>query len=99
MRDTGKLPLGEGGKEYTPYIEVAYDGSAWISEGNHRIMAAAALGWKEMPIEIRYFDGGQRNAGPLSPERLTGSPDIRFSRSSAAVVNPAAPSCFPSIAP
>lgn len=79
MSETGKLPLNDKGEEYAPYIEVAYDGSAWVSEGNHRIMAAKELGLTHLPVEIRYFDGGERNAGELSPERLlesTNDPNI-----------------------
>ncbi len=54
-----------------PYIEVAYDGTAFIAEGNHRIMAAHDLGWKEMPVDIRYFDGGERAQGVLAPDVLS----------------------------
>jgi hypothetical protein len=53
-----------------PYIEVAYNGEAWVSEGNHRIMVAAEKGLKSLPVEIRYFDGGQRRLGPLHPSRI-----------------------------
>ncbi|MFZ9497698.1 MAG: PLxRFG domain-containing protein [Polynucleobacter sp.] len=53
-----------------PYIEVAYNGEAWVSEGNHRIMVAAEKGLESMPVEIRYFDGGQRRLGPLHPLRI-----------------------------
>ena len=53
-----------------PYIEVAYNGEAWVSEGNHRIMVAAEKGLDSMPVEIRYFDGGQRRNGPLNPNRI-----------------------------
>lgn len=71
MKDTGKLPLRDNGKEYKPFITVAYNGEAWVSEGNHRIMAAAALGWKELPIELRYFDGGERiKDSPLYPGKI-----------------------------
>lgn len=71
MKKTGKLPLTDDGKEYVPYIEVAYDGSAWVSEGNHRIMAAKELGWDSLPVEIRYFDGGERvENGPLYPRKI-----------------------------
>lgn len=67
LSTTGKLPLCADGSMYVPYIEVAYNGEAWVSEGNYRIMAAAALGWKTLPVEIRYFDGGQRIlSGPMS---------------------------------
>lgn len=72
MGETGKLPL-EDGEEYVPFIRVAYDGSAWISEGNHRIMVANKLGWKTLPVEIRYFDGGDMiEDGILSPAKFNG---------------------------
>lgn len=74
MKRTGHLPLtGKPGnqKEYPPYIMVAYNGEAWVNEGNHRIMAAAALGWDSLPVEIRYFDGGDTvRDGPLYPGKL-----------------------------
>lgn len=71
MKETGKLPLRDNGEEYLPFINVAYNGEAWVNEGNHRIMAAAALGWKEMPIEIKYFDGGERvEDGPMYPKKI-----------------------------
>jgi hypothetical protein len=71
MKETGKLPLMDNGKEYAPFVQVMYDGSAWVNEGNHRIMAAAALGWKELPVELRYYDGGERiKDGPLYPGKI-----------------------------
>ena len=72
MSDTGKLPLGSHtGEEYKPFINVAYDGSAWVNEGNHRIMAAAKLGWKTLPVEISYFDGGERvESGAMYPPKI-----------------------------
>jgi hypothetical protein len=79
MSDTGKLPLGSHtGEEYKPFINVAYDGSAWVNEGNHRIMAAAKLGWKTLPVEISYFDGGERvKDGALYPGRIgLGDPQL-----------------------
>lgn len=60
MERTGKLPPTPSGEEYAPYIMVAHNGEAWVNEGNHRIMAAYRLGWKQMPVEIAYFDGGER---------------------------------------
>jgi hypothetical protein len=56
--------------KHPPYIEVAYNGEAWVSEGNHRIMVAAEKGLQSMPVEIRYFDGGQLRNGPLNPNRI-----------------------------
>jgi hypothetical protein len=71
MKDTGKLPLTRGGEEYKPFINVAYNGEAWVNEGNHRIMAAAALGLKSLPVELRYYDGGERiEHGVLYPPKI-----------------------------
>ena len=71
MRDTGKLPLGRSGEEYLPFVNVAYNGEPWVNEGNHRIMAAARLGWDRLPVELRYFDGGERiKSGPLYPVKI-----------------------------
>ena len=71
MKDTGKLPLNNRGQEYVPFIVVAYNGEAWVNEGNHRIMAAARLGWNSLPIELKYYDGGERiKSGPLYPGKL-----------------------------
>lgn len=65
-------PMGSNpNEEYLPYIMVAYNGEAWVNEGNHRIMAAYRLGWDTLPIEIRYFDGGERIAtGPMAPAKI-----------------------------
>jgi hypothetical protein len=78
MRETGKLPLGRDGKEYVPLIGVDYTGKPWVLEGNHRIMAAWNLyskehinKWDRMPVEIRYFDGGERIDGPLNPNKIS----------------------------
>jgi hypothetical protein len=71
MERTGKLPPGHDGGEYLPYIMVAYNGEAWVNEGNHRIMAAYRLNWPDMPVEIRYFDGGERvESGPMAPGKI-----------------------------
>ncbi len=73
MERTGKLPpMGSNpNEEYLPYIMVAYNGEAWVNEGNHRIMAAYRLNWPDMPIEIRYFDGGERiESGPMAPGKI-----------------------------
>jgi len=73
MDKTGKLPpMGSNpDAEYLPYIMVAYNGEAWVNEGNHRIMAAYRLNWPDLPIEIRYFDGGERiEDGPMAPGKI-----------------------------
>jgi hypothetical protein len=71
MKGTGKLPTDDDGDEYAPFVMVAHNGEAWVNEGNHRIMAAVQLGWKDLPVEIRYFDGGERvKTGPLYPPKI-----------------------------
>lgn len=71
MKETNKLPLKDNGEEYAPFINIAYNGEAWVNEGNHRIMAAAALGWEDMPVQISYFDGGERiEDGPMYPGKI-----------------------------
>jgi hypothetical protein len=78
MEQHKKLPPGPSGNEYLPYIMVAYNGEAWVNEGNHRIMAAYRLGWQTMPIELAYFDGGERiKDGDMYPGRIgLGDPPI-----------------------
>ena len=79
MKDTGKLPLTQSGKEYMPFITVAWNGEPWVSEGNHRIMAAKRLGWKTLPVELKYFDGGERiRSGVLYPGKI-GLGDVKNS--------------------
>jgi GNAT superfamily N-acetyltransferase len=71
MKDTGKLPTMDNGKEYAPFINVAWNGEAWVNDGNHRIMAAAELGFKDLPVQISYFDGGERvKSGDMYPGRI-----------------------------
>lgn len=70
MEKTGKLPIING-KEYYPFIQVAYNGEAWVNEGNHRIMAADRLGWPSIKVVIQYHDGGERiKQGPLYPAKI-----------------------------
>lgn len=73
METNKKLPPkgSNSDEEYLPYIMVAYNGEAWVNEGNHRIMAAYRLNWQTMPIELRYFDGGERvKSGDMYPEKI-----------------------------
>jgi hypothetical protein len=72
MRSSKKLPLygqtsNNDGRQHCPFIMVDLNGTPWVGEGNHRIMAAASLGWEYLPIEVRYFDGGESESGSLSP--------------------------------
>jgi len=72
MQANDRLPpmSKDNDSEYAPFIVVGYDGQPWVSEGNHRIMAAAKLGWKTLPVELRYFDGGESVPGPLHPDNI-----------------------------
>jgi hypothetical protein len=74
MGKTGKLPLTDRGEEYAPFVTVDHEGTPWVSEGNHRIMAAQKLGWSHLPVEVRYFDGGERANGPLHPDKIMEKP-------------------------
>lgn len=70
MGDNNRLPLFSGDKQYCPFITVDYKGIPWVNEGNHRIKAATQLEWKYLPIEVRYFSGGEQANGILSPEKV-----------------------------
>lgn len=71
MSATGRLPqLGEAGGDYLPYIEVIQGGEAWVNQGNHRIMSADKLGWTHLPVLIRYYNGAERDDGPLQPDTV-----------------------------
>ena len=68
--ESGKLPEGRLGEEYAPFVQVDQNGNAWVSEGNHRIMAADQLGWKSMPVEVRYYNGGENVDGIFHPSKI-----------------------------
>lgn len=70
MKTNGHLPKTERGNEYVPFIQVDYTGTPWVNEGNHRIMAAKALGWKFIPVELRYYSGGENAKGILDPDKV-----------------------------
>lgn len=69
MSRTGQLPSANG-KPYAPYIMVDHAGTPWVNEGNHRIMVAHDLGWKYLPVEVKYFTGGEAENGPLHPHKI-----------------------------
>lgn len=73
MGRTGKLPNiddnDESSPEYLPFILVDQEGMPFVSEGNHRIMAAASLGFDVLPVTIRYYNGGEEVDGILRPDR------------------------------
>jgi hypothetical protein len=68
----GRLPRfsPEHEGQYAPFITVWQDGQPWISEGNQRIRIAKEHGWKWIPIEMRYFNGAEREDGLLSPDKV-----------------------------
>lgn len=71
-KETGRFPVVDpsSGETYNPFIQVDKDGTPWINEGNHRVMAAAALGWDYVPVQVRYFTGGERVPGALAPAKV-----------------------------
>lgn len=65
-----RLPLFNELRQHAPFIQVDQEGVPWVNEGNHRIMVAAQLGWKFMPTEVRYFNGGELIPGNFAPAKL-----------------------------
>lgn len=56
---------------YDPiFINVHYDGSAKINEGNRRTLIAKTLGMKYIPVELRYFAGGELIRGIWHPDNV-----------------------------
>jgi hypothetical protein len=70
MGKTKSLPKTSSGKDYQPFITVDQRGIPFVSEGNHRIMAAEKLGWEWLPVEVRYFNGSEQVDGPLNPKKI-----------------------------
>lgn len=56
---------------YDPiFINVGYDGEAKISEGNRRTLIAKTMGVKYVPVELRYYAGGERIEGSWHPDNV-----------------------------
>jgi hypothetical protein len=73
MSEKNKLPPSKGSEDtehYYPFINVDFRGIPFVSEGNHRIMAAAKLGYKYLPVEFSYFSGGEDVDSILSPDKV-----------------------------
>lgn len=70
MGKNNKLPDSKDGSEYMPFIQVDANGVPWVNEGNHRIMAAKKLGWKDMPVQLQWHAGGELAPGPLNVDEL-----------------------------
>jgi hypothetical protein len=63
----------KGEQEQTfPMIQAWLNGKWYINEGNHRIKVARMLGWKYIPLEIRWYTGGDIKAHPegFTPEQV-----------------------------
>jgi hypothetical protein len=69
MDENKRLPTisDSDARHYAPYINVWQDGTPYVNEGNHRIMAAKSLGFKYLPVELSYFGGGEKAHGILTP--------------------------------
>jgi len=74
MEDERVLELAKAiekdGLTSPPFLNVEYDGSVNVNEGNHRIRAAKLAGLERIPVEIAYYAGGERMEGPMSLRRL-----------------------------
>tara|TARA_B100000929_G_scaffold291163_1_gene288552 strand:+ start:723 stop:1271 length:549 start_codon:yes stop_codon:yes gene_type:complete len=72
MGKHGKLPDADWHEfnEYAPMVVVGQDGKPFVNEGNHRIMAAAKLGFYALPVEIKYYNGGEQEKGMLNPNSV-----------------------------
>lgn len=73
MGEHGKLPDADWHEfnEYAPMIVIGQDGIPFVNEGNHRIMAADKLGFVALPVEIKYYNGGELEKGILSPDKVS----------------------------
>lgn len=67
----------EGVKEPVT-IFVNYKGDAYISEGNHRTAIANAVGLKDIPVEVRYFAGGELVNGPWNMKNFVKDIDPKY---------------------
>ena len=51
-------------------IFVNHLGDAYISEGNHRTALANHFGLKDVPVDVRYFAGGELVEGPWELDKF-----------------------------
>jgi len=56
----------------SPFIQVWINGKWYVNEGNHRIKVARRLGWKYIPLQIRWFSGADLESHPegFTPEQV-----------------------------
>lgn len=57
-------------REQAVYVEIDPFGKAWVNEGNHRIMVAQQRAEATLPVQVRYFSGGQHHTDEWKPKRL-----------------------------
>lgn len=51
-------------------VGVSHRGNAHIIEGNNRAAVARDLGLPAIPVEVRWFAGGEQASGAMHPDRL-----------------------------
>lgn len=51
-------------------VGVSHQGTPYIIEGNNRAAVARDLGLPAIPAEVRWYTGGERATGALSPDKL-----------------------------
>lgn len=56
----------------SPFINAWIDGKWYTNEGNHRIKVARRLGWKYIPLQIRWYSGAdiQPHRRGFTPEQV-----------------------------
>jgi hypothetical protein len=59
-------------------IFVNYKGDAYISEGNHRVHIADAVGLKDVPVDVRYFAGGELVNGKWNLKNFDKNIDSKY---------------------
>lgn len=52
-------------------VGVSHQGNAHIIEGNNRAAVARDLGLPEIPVEVRWFAGGEQASGAMQPDKLS----------------------------
>lgn len=73
MSENNKLPPPYDGspKQYAPFLQINFEGKAWVNEGNHRIKVAKALGWEYLLVDVQYHLGGEDvSTGDFAPAKV-----------------------------
>lgn len=83
IRDSIK---NEGVKEAI-MIYVGFNGEAKIAEGNHRVHLADEFGLKDVPVDIRYFAGGELVDGDFKLSKFENETDKKYSDMEKEILN------------